>query len=135
MLNISQKSWSPSRICSPAKGGSDRMDERSGEALKEIKRLLTSAPILVHPRLGEPFIVDPDSSQYTVGATVSQWRKDKDGVKRLHPIAYESKKLSETEQRYSRQERELLAAKYALHHWRHIVEGQEIIVQTELEDL
>jgi hypothetical protein len=34
----------------------------------------------------------------------------------LHPVAYKSKKLTETESRYSAQEREMVAAKYALDH-------------------
>jgi RNase H-like domain found in reverse transcriptase len=46
-----------------------------------------------------------------------------------------SKKLTETEQRYSSQERELLAAKYALEHWRYIIERSKIITRTDHESL
>ena len=49
----------------------------------------------------------------------------------LHPIEFESKKLTEMESRYSAQERELLAAKYALDHWCHIIEGSEILIRTD----
>ena len=66
---------------------------------------------------------------------MSQYSVDKDGVERLHPIAYESKKLTETEQHYSSQEHELLAAKYAMDHWRHIVERSEIIIRTDHQSL
>ena len=41
----------------------------------------------------------------------------------------------ETEQHYSTQEWELLAAKYALDHWRHIIEGAEIEIMTDDESL
>jgi len=119
----------------PPKRAAIEWTDECEKAFKKIKRRLTSAPILQHPRIGEPFIVDPDSSQYTIGATVSQYKVDVDGVKRLHPIAFKSKKLTETEQRYSAQERELLAAKYALDHWRHIIEGSEIIVRTDHQSL
>src|SRR5579859_4422875 len=81
--------------------------------------------------MGQPFIIDPDSSQFCIGAVLQQAFRDPDGQIRLHPIAYESKKLTETEQRYSTQERELLAAKYSLSHWRHIVEGSEIHIRTD----
>lgn len=57
--------------------------------------------------------------------------RDPDDQIRLHPIAFESKKLTETEQNYSTQERELLAVKHALNYWRHIVEGSEIHIRTD----
>jgi len=52
-----------------------------------------------------PFIIDPDSSLYCVGAVLQQSFRDPDGQIRLHPIAFESKKLTKTEQCYSAQER------------------------------
>lgn len=53
----------------------------------------------------------------------------------LHPVAYESKKLTEAESRYSAQEREMVAAKYALDQWRHIVEGSNILIGTDHKSL
>jgi RNase H-like domain found in reverse transcriptase len=44
-------------------------------------------------------------------------------------------KLTETKQRYSAQERELLAIKYALNHWRHIIDGATITIHTDHESL
>jgi len=64
-----------------------------------------------------------------------QYFPDSKGKIRLHLIAFESKKLTETESRYSAQERELLAAKYALDHWRHIIEGSEILIRTDHQSL
>src|SRR5579859_2949284 len=81
--------------------------------------------------MGQPFIIDPDSSQFCIGAVLQQVFRDPDGQIQLHPIAYESKKLTETKQRYSAEERELLGAKYSLNHWRHIVEGSEIHIHTD----
>ena len=69
--------------------------------------------------MSKPFILDPDSSQYVIGAVLQQEFLDPDDKYRLHPIAYESKKLTETEQHYSSQEREILAVKHALNHFRH----------------
>ena len=120
---------------SPAKGTPIQWTEKEEEAFQALKTALTTEPVLRHPRIGKPFIIDPDSSQYCIGAVLQQSFEDLDRKHRLHPIAYESKKLTETEQNYSTQERELLAAKHALNHWRHIVEGSEIYVRTDHQSL
>ena len=120
---------------SPAKGSPITWTEREERAFLALKQVLTTEPVLRHAKINEPFVIDPDSSQYCIGAVLQQYFTDHDGKSRLHPIAYESKKLTETEQRYSSQERELLAAKYALDHWRHIIEGSEIQIRTDHESL
>ena len=89
----------------------------------------------MHPRIGDDFYVDPDASQIAIGAALLQYFLDPDGKRRLHPVAFESKKLTETEQRYMTQERELLAAKYALDHWRYIIEGSRIFIRSDHESL
>ena len=120
--------------------------------------------------MAKPFILDPDSSAYRIGAVLQQyvWGKelsvevvnslhvvfrqtqifkysptrigtthaeDSDGKQRLHQITYESEKLTPTEQHYLSQKCELLAAKYALNHWRHLLEGSEITIRTDHESL
>ena len=120
---------------SPAKGTPIQWTEKEEEVFQALKTALTTEPVLHHPRIGKPFIIDPDSSQYCIGAVLQQSFEDGDRKQRLHPIAYESKKLTETEQNYSTQERELLAVKHALNHWRHIVEGSEIYVRTDHQSL
>lgn len=122
---------------SPAKGTVlTKWGEREQESFDALKKAVTSEPVLRHPQIGKRFIIDPDSSQYTIGAVLLQEFLDpKTGKMCLHPIAFESKKLTETESRYSAQERELLAAKYALDHWRHIIEGSEILIRTDHQSL
>src|SRR5579859_1657502 len=120
---------------SPVKGSPIEWMEKEEEAFQALKKALTSEPVLRHPRMGQPFVIDPDSSQYCIGAVLQQSFKDSDEIHCLHPIVYESKKLTETEQNYSTQERELLAVKHALNHWRHIVEGSEIHVRTDHSSL
>jgi hypothetical protein len=110
--------------------------EREQESFEILKKTVTTEPVLRHPQMGKPFIIDPDSSQFTIGAVLLQhFPNPKTGKKELHPIAFESKKLTETESHYSTQERELLAAKYALDHWRHIIEGSEILIRTDHQSL
>ena len=120
---------------SPAKGTAIKWTEAQQASFDDLKKAITSEPVLKHPRIGDEFYIDPDASQLAIGAVLLQYFLDPDGKRRLHPVAYESKKLSETEQRYSAQERELLAAKYALDHWRYIVEGSKISIRTDHESL
>jgi len=44
--------------------------------------------------MGPLFVIDPDSSQFTIGAVLQQYFLDPDGN---WPIAFLSKKLTETE--------------------------------------
>lgn len=46
----------------------------------------------------------------------------------LHPVAYFSKKLTDTQSLYGAQERELLAILMALLSWRHWVEGVDVTI-------
>ena len=120
---------------SPVKGSSIKWTDKEQASFDDLKAAITSEPVLKHPRIGDDFYIDPDASQLAIGAVLLQYFSDPDGKRRLHPIAYESKKLSETEQCYSTQERELLAAKYALDHWRYIVEGSKIFIRSDHESL
>ena len=92
-------------------------------------------PILKHFVFQNPVYLDVDSSAYAIGGALQQYFRDPDGNNRLHPIAYESKKLTQTEQRYWAQEREMLTAVHCLRHWRHIIEGSDIIIRSNYESL
>ncbi|KAK2999261.1 hypothetical protein RJ639_023459 [Escallonia herrerae] len=48
-----------------------------------------------------------------------------------HPVAYESRKLSEAERRYTTHEKELLAVVHCLRIWRHYLLGSSFIVRTD----
>ena len=56
---------------------------------------LTSEPILALPQPKGQFRVEADSSNYAVGAVLSQKHQDK-----WHPIAYFSKSLNQTQRNY-----------------------------------
>ena len=51
---------------SPAKLAAIEWTKEADDAFKRVKQQLTNSSILAHPRLGEPFIIDPDSSQYVI---------------------------------------------------------------------
>jgi hypothetical protein len=80
-------------------------------AFVELKKALTTAPVLLMPDQSKPYVVETDASDYAVGAVLLQ-RGDYD---KLHPVAFESCKLNSSQRKYLAQERELLAI---LHAWR-----------------
>jgi len=76
---------------SPAKGSSIRWTSRQENAFRDLKKAMTSEPMLKHARIGDDFYIDPDASQLAIGAVLLQYFMDHHGKKRLHPVAYESK--------------------------------------------
>uniref|UniRef100_A0A8C6NS12 Gypsy retrotransposon integrase-like protein 1 n=1 Tax=Nothobranchius furzeri TaxID=105023 RepID=A0A8C6NS12_NOTFU len=71
-------------------------------------------PILLHPDLTRPFVMEVDASDMGAGAILSQLGPDS----KLHPCTYFSRKFSPTQQNYGVGDRELLAIKLALEEWR-----------------
>jgi hypothetical protein len=120
---------------SPKPGTPITRTEKHQDAFELLKSRMSQYPCTTHVQPGTTFYISTDSSDRCIGGELQQYVDDADGKKRLHPIAFESKKLSKIEQRYSAQEREMLAIKHGLSHWRHIVEGAEIIVFTDHESL
>lgn len=120
--------------------------QSSFELLKE--KMSKTVP-LVHPIPFHPFVLDTDASGTNIGAVLQQdivveykqgnfnhqayAKQLKNG--NLRPNAWESRKLSKTEQNYSAQERELLAINHALKHFRGFIEGSPVLVRTDHESL
>ena len=73
------------------------------KAFEELKESLVTAPVLKMPDFDKPFVLTTDASAVTVGAILEQ-----DFGQGLQPVAFESRKLTPTETRYSAYERELL---------------------------
>ncbi len=104
------------------------------EAINTLKKAFTSAPLLVHPNPGLPFVVEVDASTTGVGAVLSQQQGT---PPKLHPCAFFSRQLSPAERNYDIGNRELLAIKLALEEWRHWLEGsaQPFLVLTDHKNL
>ena len=77
-------------------------------AFKHLKKCLTSAPVLRHPRCGKesPFILDTDFSGTHVGAVLSQVQDGEEVV-----IAYASQKHNDAKANYGSTKGELYAGK------------------------
>ena len=77
------------------------------EAFEHLKAACLQAPILAFPDFNKPFLLETDASGKGLGAVLSQ--KQTDG--RYHPIAYASRIMNDTEQRYHSNKQEFLALK------------------------
>ena len=80
------------------------------EAFERLKAACLQAPILAFPDFDKPFLLETDASGKGLGAVLSQ--KQADG--RYHPIAYASRIMNDTEQRYHSNKQEFLALKWAV---------------------
>lgn len=79
-------------------------------AFDNVKLLLSTAPVLVAPRIGQPFQIQVDASQVGAGAVLLQ--TDEQGIKR--PVCYFSRKFKSHQLHYSTIEREALALIWVL---------------------
>ncbi|MDN6236985.1 MAG: hypothetical protein L0J24_09865, partial [Corynebacterium flavescens] len=114
------------------------------QAFQLLRGKLRSAPLLAYPDINRPFILDTDASDEAMGAVLQQAPEDvplnpdeptERSLRNLRPVAYFSKRLTETQSRYSVQEKEALAIVAALEKFRGMIEGARIIVRTDHESL
>ena len=96
------------------------------EAFNKLKTALTTSPVLAYPKLGQPFILDTDSSDFASGAVLSQ---DYDGKERV--LAYMSKSLNTHERTYCVTRKELLAVIVALKKFHTYLYGQKVFLRTD----
>ncbi len=99
------------------------------EAFDNLKKHVTTEPVLAHAKLDDPFELEVDASGYTVGATLLQ--KKEDGKK--HPIGYYLATLNEAQRNYDIYNLELLAIVMALKNWRSLLAGSphKIIIYSD----
>jgi len=89
-------------------------------AFKDLKTVVTTAPVLVSSQELDPFWIKVDSSDFATGAVLSQ-QSTMDG--KWHPIAFYSKSLSSVEQNYEIHDKEMLVIICVLEEWRYFLEG------------
>ena len=92
---------------------------KAQKAFEELKRVITSAPVLMHVQPREPIWIETDASDFALGGVLLQ--KDKQGE--LRPCAFYSRSLRDAEKNYCTYEKELLAIKVTFDEWRHYLEG------------
>lgn len=89
---------------------------------ENLKRVVTTQPVLVLPDITQPFEVQTDASDFALGGVLLQ---------NSHPVAFESRKLNKAERNYSASEKELLAIIHCLRVWRHYLLGSHVTVRTD----
>ena len=97
------------------------------KAFDTLRSLLMNTPILAFPNFARPFMLQTDASDYAIGAVLSQ----EDSEHREHPVAFISRTLNTTEQKYSVTEKECLAVVYACKVFRPIIFGKELTIITD----
>ncbi|XP_037834631.1 uncharacterized protein LOC112450568 [Kryptolebias marmoratus] len=100
------------------------------EALEELKRRLTSAPVLGYPLDSGELLLDTDASDCGIGAVLSQIQEGEERV-----LAYGSKCLSATERNYCTTRRELLAVVEFTSHFRQYLLGRHFTIRTDHSSL
>ena len=96
--------------------------EKCQEAFEHLKAAVMEEPVLALPDFSKPFEVHTDASDFAIGGVLMQER---------HPIAFESRKLNETERRYTVQEKEMTAVVHCLRTWRHYLLGARFVIKTD----
>ncbi|XP_070041478.1 uncharacterized protein [Nicotiana tomentosiformis] len=99
---------------------------RATEAFINLKKALTSAPVLTLRDLSIPFIVETDTCSMGIGVVLMQ---------KGQPIAYLSKGLSLQHQTLSVYDKELLALVMAVNKWSQYLTGRPFTMKTDQKAL
>jgi hypothetical protein len=99
---------------------------RREASFQELKKRLTTAPVLTMPDMGKPFSIYCDASGQGLGCVLMQ-----DG----HVVAYASRQLRKHEEKYPAHDLELVAMVHALKIWRHYIIGKRCEVYSDHKSL
>jgi hypothetical protein len=97
-------------------------EEACGEAFETLKGILVKAPVLKLPDFDKEFEIHSDASDFAIGGVL---------VQEGRLVAFESKKLSETERRWPTHEQELWAVIHCLKTWGHYIGSKDVVVWTD----
>lgn len=103
------------------------LDEKCQEAFTVLRDSILSPPVLALPKIGLPYSVDTDASNYQIGAALFQTHEE--GSRQ--PIGFFSRSLSAPERNYSVSEKECLAVIWALKTLRPYLYGEHFVVHTD----
>ena len=100
--------------------------EKCEECFEDMKRCLTTAPVLVIPDTRKMFEVYCDASYQGLGCVLMQYRR---------PMAYASRQLKVHEKNYPTHDLELAAIVFALKSWRYYLYGSQFQVFSDHKSL
>ncbi|XP_062855259.1 uncharacterized protein K02A2.6-like [Trichomycterus rosablanca] len=101
------------------------------EAFEKIKRELTTPPGLALYDPNAETLVSADASSYGLGAVLLQKQSDQ----QWKPVAYASRSLTSTEQRYAQIEKEALASTWACEKFAEFLIGKNFHIETDHKPL
>ncbi|KAK3040257.1 hypothetical protein RJ639_028172 [Escallonia herrerae] len=101
------KTWEWSKMCQTA--------------FKGLKEAVTEELVLALPDHMKVFEVQRDAFNFAVGGVLMQ---------EAHPIVFESRKLNDTERKYTMQEKEMTSVVHCLRTWRHYLLGSRFLIRT-----
>ncbi len=101
------------------------------ETFESLKTELTTVPVLAYYDPAKKTIVSADASSYGLGAVL--WQETKKGERK--PVAYASRSLTTTEERYAQIEKEALATTWACEKFNDYVLGKDILIETDHKPL
>ncbi|RAL65789.1 hypothetical protein DID88_005454 [Monilinia fructigena] len=105
--------------------GSFEWTAKAQESFETLKQAVAEEPILLTFDPEKQIIVETDSSDFAIGAVLSQPGQNE----KYQPIAFYSRKLSPAELNYEIYDKELLAIVDAFREWRVYLEGSKYTVQ------
>ena len=117
---LSELSESLRRLCKS--GVKWAWESEQQNAFEAIKQVITTLPVLAYFDKTKKHTIQCDASKKGLSAVLLQESK---------PVMYVSRALTETEQRYSNIERELLAIVFALERLNHYTFGRTVTVQSD----
>jgi hypothetical protein len=108
------------------KGKEFKWDEKCQASFEELKKRLTTGPVLIMPDIHKGFDVYCDASRQGLGFVLMQEGK---------VVAYASRQLRKHEQNYPTHDLELAAVVHALKIWRHYMIGDKCQIFTDHKSL
>ncbi|XP_073995603.1 uncharacterized protein, partial [Rhodnius prolixus] len=105
-------------------------DSDTEAAFNTCKRAIAETTQLAHPEKNPNLELSVDASDVAIGAALHQLT-----AQGRQPLVFLSRRLSDTERRYSAYDRELLAAYAAVRQFRHWLEGRQFVIRTDHKPL
>ena len=101
------------------------------QAFENLKDSLSSSQVLAQYQVDRDTVISADASSYGLGAVIRQVQPDG----KVRPIAYASRALTETEQRYAQIEKEALAVTWGCERFQQYLLGKSFKVETDHKPL
>ncbi len=99
--------------------GTYEWDEACDEAFETLKSILVKVPMLKLPDFDKDFEIHSDASDFVIGGVL---------VQEGRLVAFENKRLSETERRWLTHEKEMWVVIHCLKTWGHYIDSKDVVV-------